>query len=245
MLLFRPLVRPAPPAPFEKSPPSFLLRPWSGGISILLAIGFVLLWAACHKEIPISHQVYEPVDFSGTYKASKLTAGHTNVYWMKLAGHRFALTREQSGTFVTFVDTIPAYTELHNTPLYFTGVTILDTSQVRLFSDGSLGIPRFDTTVGYTRKYSTFTVDITLSGKPLILRLGGYGPTRSFSLIAAWFAYSYRPSASPDQPRYTPVRTLLTDTNELIAVPMALAADTLGFGQGDTLAIRAETIIFK
>lgn len=233
MSLFRFPVRPAPPAPLVFRSPIFGF------------LCFALLWAACHKENPVYHPIYEPVDFSGTYKATNLTAGHTNVYWIEQAGHRFPLTRAQAGTFVTFLDTMPAYTELRNTALYFTGVTILDTSRVRLFSDGSLGIPRFDTTVGYSREFSTFTVDMRLSGKPMILRFSGYGATRSFSLVAAWYTYSYRPSASPDQPQYVPVRRLITNTNELLAVPMAIAADTLGFGPGDTLAIRAETIIFK
>lgn len=219
----------------------FFSRPQPFLASLLYALFFTLLWAACGK----TEEADLSLHFPQTFTVHDLAPGFAKVYRQGEGGNRVELTREQAGTFTAFLDTMASYTELDKMQLNFTGLEFLDPSRVRIFSDGSLGIPAFDTIAGYSKRganvISYITVDWMLLGAPMSLALGDI-KGQYLALSPVWFAYTYRPFMPPFQIVHVPVRQIYSTYNVIVDVFDALDPD---YGKGDTLAIHYESLHFR
>ncbi len=205
-----------------------------------------ILWASCR----VDYDVDRSLDFPKTFNFTELLDRYTKLHRRNEDGKLVELTREQAGSFGIFLDSTAAYTDLGETQLDFTGMEFLDNSRVRLFSDGSLGIPQLDTTVGYTKKdensTSAITVDWTLLGQPLVLTLGNIDG-QYLSLTPVWFYHTYRPFG-PFEQKYAPLRTIYSTHGVMQDLLIFLDTDFeygVDFGRGDTLAVHWSSIHFK
>lgn len=226
---------PALPVSFVSQNFSVFLRPRLLGILLL----FALCWAACGKDDP-------PPEFPKTFRFSDIGSfyGAGRAYWENPEGAWMPLARQQSGTFVTFLDTIDGYARRNTPPLNFTGIELLNAYQVRVFSDGSSGIPPLDTVVRYTGTHNMITVSWTPGVAPLSFRADKLSNGKlDLKVYSSWLVYSYRPAALPGQPQYTSARQYYSG-DELGAAEEIIAADNLGFGRGDTLAVYTNAFYF-
>ncbi len=160
------------------------------------------------------------------------------------------LTREQAGSFVGFLDTMGNYNnDFKKLGLDFTSVEFLDASRVRIFSDGSMGIPAFDTIVGYINQGTnivSLTLDWTLRDAPLIFNLSDSGGNY-LALTPIWFSNTYTPLIPPFTQKYTPVRLVYFASGQQPDLFRFLQADaTYGdFGRGDTVAVHVGVVYFR
>jgi len=198
----------------------------------------LLVWccAACRKDDP-------PPEFPQKFTIKeKNPLGAGRAYWMNPDGAWIPLALQKSGTFSTFLDTIGGYAWQYTTPLDFTGIELLNAYQVRIFSDGSVGIPPLDTVVRYTSTSNhIMTVSWTPHTAPLTFLTDEWFDGRLYLRVYShWFTYSYRPTASPDTLQYTPLRHYYSG-NDL--QKQKIIADD-GLGHGDTLAVYTRTFLF-
>ncbi len=228
--------------------PFSVLRPQPLCVCIFSLFFLTLLWASCNK---VTHDDLT-LDFPQKFTLSELVDKNTRLYRLKEDGNLPELTKEEAGTFTSFLDTMAGYTELSNTRLNFTGIELLDASRVRIFSDGSLGIPAFDTIVGYSQSGQSvikiITANWTLLDAPLILTLGNSNG-QYLSLSPVWFYHTYRPFIPPFELKYSPIRVMysshygaLRDLVDFLHTDFEYGSD---FSTGDTLALHWGIINFR
>lgn len=199
----------------------------------------LLVWccAACRKDDP-------PPEFPKTFTLNKWDAESIRAYWKSPQGIGVPLTRHQSGTFLTFLDTIGFYDLRHSMPLPFTGIELLNYHQLRIFNDGVMGTPLIDTVVNYSSTAAgIMTISWTPLGTSFMLEMGEYAGSESLKFFSCWLFYSYHPTGSPDLLRYTSPQHYYT--GDEFAGEKIAAADNLGYGLGDTLAVYLRLIRFK
>ena len=210
---------------------------------------FTLLWASCTR---VNDDSDLTLDFPKKFVLTELIDRNTQLYRRNEDGSLADLTREQAGTFTGFLDSMTGYTELSKAQLNFTGVEFLDVSRVRIFSDGLLGIPAFDTVVGYSQTgqnvIKIITVDWTLLNAPLILTLGNIDG-QYLGLSPVWFYHTYTPFMPPFKLKYSPLRLIYSSHNGVLHDLVDFLQTDIDYGnnfsKGDTLALHWGSINFR
>lgn len=204
---------------------------------IFLTLLSSLFWLSCRKDDSL------PPEFPKVFKFDPATAfGAGRAYWKNPQGSGVPLLRSQSGTFISFLDTIDYYDQRETLPLAFTGIELLNDYQARIFNDGSTGSPVVDTVVRYS---ATSAGNVTISWTPLAapLRLEMYeivGKER-MKFFSNWLVYSYRTASAPDLPQYTLTRHYYGDSGWTPVLNIIAAG---GFSY-DTMAIYRRFLEFK
>ena len=210
---------------------------------------FILLSTSCTR---VNDDVDLTLDFPKKFVLTELIDRNTQLYRRNEDGSLPELTRDQAGTFTGFIDSMTAYTELSKTQLNFTGIEFLDASKVRIFSDGSLGIPAFDTIVGYSQTgqdvIKIITVDWVLLNAPLILTLGNING-QYLSLTPVWFYHTYTLFMPPFKLKYSPLQLIYSSHYGVLHDLVDFLQTDVDYGnyldKGDTLALHWGSLHFK
>ncbi len=203
---------------------------------ILLALYVSLFWLSCRKDDA-------PPEFPKLFKFDPATtSGGGRAYWKNSQGIGVPLLRSQSGTFISFLDTINYYDQQQTLPLAFTGIELLNDYQVRIFSDGSSGTLPLDTVVRYSATSAgIITISWTPLAAPVSLEMYDIVGQEYMKFFSNWLVYSYRTATAPDLPQYTLARHYYTED----ALGKALSIMAVDGFSYDTMAIYSRFLEFR
>jgi hypothetical protein len=166
---------------------------------ILFVTISLLLWKSC-AILDDDPKANTDLHFPAKFSFESLFQRSTNVYYYD--DYKFTLLdHANAGTFAAFLDTIPAYSIIKNLKLPFSIMEFLDTNQVHLTSDGTLGIPKIDTIVTYTKidkaKTSIITINWDTSSLPPLRCTLFNSNGQGIVFTTAIYAFTYRPFTPP------------------------------------------------